>query len=107
MSRLKGKVAIVTGGARGIGAAIASRFAQEGAAVVIADIKVSDAAATARLITDQTGARVIAVPCDVADEASVVAMVQACKDQLGAADVLVNNAGVAIFREPLAMTSAD
>ncbi len=107
VSRLKGKVAIVTGGCQGIGAAIALRFAQEGAAVAIADIKTADGQATARTIAGQTGARVIALPCDVADEASVVAMVQACKDQLGSADVLVNNAGIAVFREPLDMTSAD
>ena len=107
MSRLKDKVAIVTGGARGTGATIALRFAQEGALVVGADIKGADGQATARAIADQTGARVIPLRCDVADEASVRAMVQACKDQLGAADVLVNNAGIAVFREPLAMTSAE
>lgn len=107
MSRLKGKVAIVTGGARGIGAAIALRFAQEGASVLVADIRVAEAQTTAQSIANQTGARVIAAACDVADEASVVAMVQACKEQLGAANVLVNNAGINIFREPLAMTSAE
>lgn len=107
MSRLNGKVAIVTGGARGIGAAIALRFAAEGARVVLADIMAAEGHATARAIAAQTGARVIAVACDVADEASVVAMVQACKDRLGAADVLVNNAGIVVFREPLALTSAD
>ena len=74
---------------------------------MVADIKVAEAEVTARTIADQTGARVIAVACDVADEASVVDMVQACKDQLGAANVLVNNAGVTVFKEPLAMTAAD
>ncbi len=107
MGRLSGKVAIVTGAGQGIGAAIARRFAQEGASVVIAEINETVARATAAAIVDETGAKVIALPCDVADEASVVAMAQATKAQFGAADVLVNNAGIAVFREPLAMTSAD
>jgi NAD(P)-dependent dehydrogenase (short-subunit alcohol dehydrogenase family) len=105
--RLSGKVAIVTGGGQGIGAAIVARFANEGASVMIADINEARGNATAEAISRQTGARVIALECDVADAQSVRAMVQAVKAQLGSADVLVNNAGIAVFREPLEMTPED
>ncbi len=107
MRRLSGRVAIVTGGGQGIGAAIVARFAHEGASVMIADINETRGNATAEAISRQTGARVIAVECDVADAQSVRTMVQAAKAQLGSADVLVNNAGIAVFREPLEMTPED
>lgn len=107
MDRLKGKIAIVTGAGQGIGAAIATRFAQEGADVMIAEINESQGRAMAEIISRQTGARVIAEKCDVVNPSSVRAMVQATKDRLGAADILVNNAGIAGFREPLEMTPED
>jgi NAD(P)-dependent dehydrogenase (short-subunit alcohol dehydrogenase family) len=107
VKRLRGKVAIVTGGGQGIGAAIATRFAEEGASVMIAEINAAQGRKSAEAISAQTGARVIAARCDVADADSVNAMVQVTKATLGAADVLVNNAGIAIFREPLEMTAED
>lgn len=107
MNRLNGKIAIVTGGGQGIGAAIALRFAQEGASVMIAELNDSQGQATAAAISSQTGAKVMACPCDVADPVSVRAMVHATKTLLGPANVLVNNAGVAVFREPLEMTPQD
>ncbi len=107
MRRLSGRVAIVTGGGQGIGAAIVARFAHEGASVMIADINEARGNVTAEAISRQTGARVIALECDVADAQSVRTMVQATKAQLGSADVLVNNAGIAVFREPLEMTPED
>ncbi len=107
MNRLTGKTAIVTGGGQGIGAAIAARFAAEGARVMIAEINGPVGRATAASIASQTGAQVVATTCDVADPGSVRAMVETTRSLFGPANVLVNNAGVAIFREPLEMTSDD
>jgi NAD(P)-dependent dehydrogenase (short-subunit alcohol dehydrogenase family) len=107
MARLSGKAAIVTGAARGIGAAIAARFAAEGASVVVADIAFDLAVQTAARIADETGQRVIALACDVADQVSVVAMHNAARTALGPIDVLVNNAGINVFRDPLQSTAAD
>lgn len=107
MSRLSGKTAIVTGAARGIGAAIAARFAAEGASVVIADILADLAEETADGIRRATGQTVIALPCDIADAGSIEAMHAAARAALGPISVLVNNAGVNVFRDPLQSTAAD
>ena len=88
--KLESKVAIVTGGARGIGAAIAERFAAEGARVVIADILGPEAAATARAL----GRDAIAVTLDVTRRASIDAMVEQVSAAAGRIDILVNNAAV-------------
>ena len=88
--KLESKVAIVTGGARGIGAAIAERFAAEGARVVIADILGPEAAATARAL----GRDAIAVTLDVTRRASIDAMVEQVVAAAGRIDILVNNAAV-------------
>jgi D-sorbitol dehydrogenase (acceptor) len=86
---LDGKVAIVTGGARGIGRAIAEGFAAAGAIVCVADILADDAVATAAEID---GA--FAVTLDVTKRASIAAMADAVIERAGAIDILVNNAGV-------------
>ncbi len=91
MSRFAGKVAVVTGSARGIGAATAQRFASEGAAVAVLDLDQEAAAATASGLGAE---RAIGVACNVADADSVEAAVSAVVEQLGKIDVLVNNAGV-------------
>ena len=88
--KLESKVAIVTGGARGIGAAIAARFAAEGARVVIADILGPEAAATARAL----GHDAIAVTLDVTRRASIDAMVEQVVAAAGRIDILVNNAAI-------------
>jgi NAD(P)-dependent dehydrogenase (short-subunit alcohol dehydrogenase family) len=90
--RFQGKVAIVTGAETGIGKAIAERLAGEGAAVVLADIV--DAEHVARAIRGQ-GGRALAARTDVADEASVDAMVDRTLSEFGRVDVLVNNAAIA------------
>ncbi len=74
---------------------------------MIADINEDQARATAVEISQQTGMRVAAHRCDVADPESVITMVEATRHHLGPANVLVNNAGIAVFREPLEMTPAD
>ena len=104
--RLAGKVAIVTGAGQGIGEATARRFAAEGASVAVAELDPSTGAAVAGAIA-AAGGRAIAIPTDVADEAAVAAMVERTATELGPPDVLVNNAGIAVFGNPLEITRAD
>lgn len=94
-ARLSGKVAIVTGGARQIGFAIASRFAAEGASVVLAQRSESEGAEAERAIRT-AGGEATSVSCDVADEASVAAAVDRAVELYGGLDLLVNNAGTGV-----------
>jgi NAD(P)-dependent dehydrogenase (short-subunit alcohol dehydrogenase family) len=92
--KLAGRVAIVTGGGRGLGREIALRFASEGAAVVVAGTRREALEATAREIV-AAGGRSLAVTTDVSNEADVVRMVDATLAAFGRLDILVNNAGIA------------
>jgi NAD(P)-dependent dehydrogenase (short-subunit alcohol dehydrogenase family) len=92
MARLKGKVAIVTGGAMGIGKAIATRLAQDGASVVIADLRKFDQ--TAAEIARASGARTLGLQVDVSSEPEVARMAEETMKALGRIDILVNNAAV-------------
>jgi len=92
---LQDQVAIVTGAASGIGRAIAHRLAREGATVVIADLALAAAEATAAAFTAE-GLRAIAIAMDVSSEAAVEAGVAATLARLGRIDVLVSNAGIQI-----------
>src|SRR5918992_1963427 len=92
MARLKGKVAIVTGGAMGIGKAVAARLAQDGAAVVIADLRKFDQAAAE--IARASGSRTLGLQVDVSSEADVARMAEETMKALGRIDILVNNAAV-------------
>jgi D-sorbitol dehydrogenase (acceptor) len=88
--RLQGKVAVVTGGARGIGRAIAQRYVEEGAIVAVADLLADQAEQTAR----ELGGRAFAVRLDVTRQESIDALVAAVVERAGGIDILVNNAGV-------------
>lgn len=104
---LAGRVAIVTGGARGIGKAIALGCAAEGASVVIADIDGGLAAETAAQI-EALGGRALAVRTDVSATNSVAAMVGAALDRFGRIDVLVNNAAIVdVARQPSDLISEE
>ena len=91
--RLSGRVALITGGGRGIGRAIALRFVSEGAAVMLAATKREPLEATAAEIR-KAGGRAATAVVDVADEAAVKTVVAATLGELGRLDILVNNAGV-------------
>ncbi len=91
--RLAGRIAIVTGAAQGIGAAVARAFASEGAGVCLADLSLERADALAAELVAK-GAEAIAVPCDVSSRDQVDAMTAATRERFGRVDILVNNAGI-------------
>src|SRR5437773_7134453 len=97
MGQLKGKVAIVTGGAGGFGEGIARLFVAEGARVLIADIE----QAKAQKLAAELGSPARAVRCDVAKSADVFAAVKACVDAFGPPDIVVNNAGTTHRNQPM------
>jgi dihydroanticapsin dehydrogenase len=97
MPRLQNKVAIVTGGADGIGRATCELFAREGAAVVIADVNVEKGQSLAREIASR-GGRVLFVETDVSQEPSVVRMAAEAVRGFGKIDILINNAAVFVLR---------
>ncbi len=94
MFNLGGKVAVITGGGSGIGQAIASTFARQGASAVVLDVDERAARETAEAITS-AGGRAYANVCDVADAANVRAAFNAIVRDHGRLDILVNNAGIA------------
>lgn len=93
---LENKIALVTGGAQGLGAALCLRLAQEGCHVAVADLNIEGAEQTAAAIAEETGRRTLAVPVDISDEAQVEAMVQNTVDSFGRLDLAVSNAGILI-----------
>jgi len=94
--KLEGKTAFVTGGSRGIGAAIARRLAADGARVAITYSKGADAAASVVKSIERVGGKAIAIQADATDAAAVKAAIERAVASLGRLDVLVNNAGTAI-----------
>jgi len=101
---LNGRVAVVTGGAKGIGRGIVRRFAEAGAAVLIADF---DEAAAERVAAEETqaGARVKAVQADAGEAGAPGPVIQAAVDAWGRVDILVNNAGIYPFKSALEMSA--
>jgi NAD(P)-dependent dehydrogenase (short-subunit alcohol dehydrogenase family) len=95
--RLHGKVAVITGGLRGIGQAIAAAMASEGADILIVGFSM-DRAAQAEQEIRALGRRCVALHADVSDEEAVKGMIAATVQHFGRLDILVNNAGVALFK---------
>jgi len=106
MDRVKGKVALVTGGASGIGRASALLLAKEGAAVAVTDIQ-DDQGRDVVAAIEKNGGRAIYLHHDVASEAAWESVVADVKAKFGRLDILVNNAGIAIAGSVLTMTLAD
>jgi len=94
---LSGKTAVVTGGSKGIGLAIARDLAKAGAAVVITARNEDEVKQAAEALAGETGARVVGMRCDQREHAQVREMVAATVRELGGLDILVNNAGVGGF----------
>lgn len=89
-----GKVAVITGGRRGIGRAIACELSGRGAHIVIADRQEDEALAAAQVLTSECGSRTISIPTDVSDSQAVQNLVDRTLAEFGKIDILVNNAGV-------------
>jgi NAD(P)-dependent dehydrogenase (short-subunit alcohol dehydrogenase family) len=104
--RVQGKVALVTGGASGIGRGCADTLAAQGAAVVITDVQDDKGAEVAAAIT-KAGGKCEYLPHDVTDEAAWVSVIGQVKARHGRLDILVNNAGIGIGGSILEMTLAD
>ena len=98
MSKLTGKVALISGGSRGIGAAIAKRLAADGASVAITFAKDAHSASVVIKEIEDTGGRAVAIQADATDTDAVQSAVEQAVSAFGKLDVLVNNAGTAIPR---------
>ncbi len=104
--RFDGKVVVVTGGARGIGFATAKRFGSEGARVAIADLREEQARNAAEELKRSGAPDALGLECNVANEGEVAALVAKCIERWGSLHVVVNNAGLMIFK-PLEEETGD
>jgi sorbitol-6-phosphate 2-dehydrogenase len=105
-AQLKDKIAIVTGGAQGLGQAISQRLAREGCQVVIADVNEKGVTETANAIAKETGQRVLGVKVDVTQEADVKALFDRAMKEFGRVDIVVANAAI-LIAEPIADADAE
>lgn len=105
-NRLINKVCIVTGAGNGIGAAVAECFGNEGACVVLADVDAAAGAAKAEEL-QQRGVQATAIATDITELSGVQEMVSKVLAHFGRIDVLVNNAGINVFRDPMKMSPED
>ena len=104
-NRLSNKVAIVTGSTQGIGAAIARRFVAEGALVTLNSHRDDD---DARAIAEELGpVRAIFIEADVSDRTAMETLVARTMKRFGKIDILINNAGMNVFDDPLALSDED
>jgi meso-butanediol dehydrogenase / (S,S)-butanediol dehydrogenase / diacetyl reductase len=106
MSKLEGKIAIVTGGSRGIGLGIAKRLAQDGADIIIGDVLV-DEMTKAKTEIEALGVKCITMPCDVTQEADCQALVDKAVAEYGKLDIMVANAGIANIKLMTETTAED
>lgn len=104
--KFRDRTVLVTGASRGIGRSIALRFAEEGARVALVSRTVAELLQTASLV-DKAGARTIAIPTDIRDREGVAASVKKVEEELGPIDVLVNNAGVFLWRPFLKLSAEE
>jgi 3-oxoacyl-[acyl-carrier protein] reductase len=104
--KLQNRVALITGSGRGIGRAIALRFADEGASIVVNSIHQENSEAVKKEI-ESRGGKAISVPCDVSQKESVDNLFETVKREYGGIDILVNNAGINIVKPAMEMTEAD
>lgn len=105
--RFENQVVIVTGGASGIGLATAKRFASEGASVVIADLDPTRLDPARQSVVEAGAPRALAQRCDVALESDVAGLIDSSIQSFGRLDVVVNNAGLMIFKPIVEITSED
>lgn len=104
---LQHRKAIVTGGTRGIGRAIAKMFLENGVEVAIFGREEGRVAETVRELADETGGRIVGTKCDLTEAAQILKFFAFVDDELGSYDILVNNAGIGVFRSVADLTSED
>ncbi len=104
--KLDGKVAVITGGARGIGRAIATGLAEAGADLVIGDIDIDTCSETCNELS-KLGIRAIPVRCDISSSKDANSLIEACVNQFNRIDILFNNAGISGAAKPLISLSDD
>lgn len=104
MGRLSGRIAVITGGASGIGQAFAKRLAEDGAAIAVADVKQAD---ETRTMVENAGGKFFAAICDVTDPQQIARFALDVQSNLGSADILVNNVGIFPLQSFDEITEAD